>query len=318
MTGQSPARIRPAATLLAALAGWLERPWTWTVLVGFSALLCALIYFGLIRPSYPVRPRAEFPPRPRLDAAIAAAGVRLASNPDDLTALVELGMLHFEKGPPSYLEAVNELEDARRLGSLDPRIFYALGVMYQELGLYPFALEEIHRHLRNFPGDKEARMSAAKLHYRQGDFPAAVKEYERLRYHDPGDPLVNENLGLSLWGAKLTARAAECFEALQAAGGLPGRRARFYLGQIAYEAGRYADAQRLIGASLPDDAEPDFGISKDRMHAAMAMAWQKLNKPDEARESWRKVLKLSPGDAKAQAALRELNRRFPPKKTQKK
>jgi tetratricopeptide (TPR) repeat protein len=317
LTGQSPARIRPAATLLAALAGWLERPWVWSVLAGGSALLCALIYFGLIRPSFPARPRVDFPARPRLDAAIAAAQVRLSADPQDLAGLVELGMLHFEKGPQSFLEAVNELEDARRLGALDTRIFYALGVMYQELGLYPFALEEFQRHLRNFPDDKEVRQLAAKLLYRQGDFPAAVKEYERLRYHDPDDPLVNENLGLSLWSAKLTERAVEVFEALQAAGGLPGRRARFYLGQIAYEAGRYADAQRLIGASLPDDAEPDFGIPKDRMHAAMAMTLQKLQQPDEARESWQRVLTLSPGDAKAQAALRELNRRFPPKKTKK-
>ncbi|MBI5239419.1 MAG: tetratricopeptide repeat protein, partial [Elusimicrobia bacterium] len=121
----------------------------------------------------------------------------------------------------------------------------------------------------------------------------------------------------SLWSAKLTERAVEVFEALQAAGGLPGRRARFYLGQIALETGRWADAQRLIGASLPDDAEPDFGIPKERMHAAMAMAWQKGDRPDEARESWQKVLKLAPGDAQAQAALRDLNRRFPPKRSKK-
>ena len=317
MTGQSSARIRPAASLLAALTAWLERPSAWIVLVGVSALLCGLIYFGLMRPVHPPRPRADAAARPRLDEAIAAVQVRLSANPQDLSAMVELGMLHYEKGPPSYLDAANALEDARRLGSLDPRIFYCLGTIYQELALYPFALEEYQKHLRLRPEDAEVRMTVAKLYYLQGDFPAAVKEYERLRYHDADNPLVNENLGLSLWRAKLTERAVEVFEALRAAGGLPGRRAKFYLGQIALEAGRAADAQKLIGESLPDDAEPDFGIAKDRMHAAMALVWQKLGKPDEARESWGQVLKLVPGDAKAQAALRDLNRRFPPKRTKK-
>ena len=317
MTGQPSARIHPPRPAWVFLTSWLEQPLAWTALVAVSALLCGLIYFGLMRPSHPARPRADFPARPRIEAAIAAAQVRLAANPQELAALVELGMLHFENGAQTYPDAVNELEEARRLGSLDSRIFYCLGVMYQELGLYPFALEEYQRHLRNSPDDKEVRALAAKLYYRQGDYNAAVKEYERLRYHDPNDPLIIENLGLSLWGAKLTERAVESFEALKVAGGLPGRRAQFYLGQIALEAGRYQEALGLMQGSLPDDAEPDYGIPKDRMHAAVAMVWQKLGRSDEARDAWQRVLKFAPSDAKAQAALRDLNRRFPPKKAKK-
>jgi tetratricopeptide (TPR) repeat protein len=317
LTGQPSARIHPPRPAWVFLTAWLEQPSAWAALVAVSALLCVLIYFGLLRPSQPVRPRADFPVRPQIEAAIAAAQVRLSANPQDLTALVELGMLHFENGASTYPDAVNELEEARRLGSLDSRIFYCLGVMYQELGLYPFALEEYQRHLRNSPDDKEVRLLVAKLYYRQGDFSAAVKEYERLQYHDPNDPLILENLGLSLWGAKLSDRARRCFEDLIKAGGLPARRAQFYLGQMAFEAGRYGEAQRLMQGSLPADSEPDFGIPKDRMHAAVAMAWQKLDRPDEARDAWQRVLKFAPHDAKAQAALRDLNRRFPQKRAKK-
>jgi tetratricopeptide (TPR) repeat protein len=298
------------------LTGRLKSPSAWLALA-ISALLCALICFGLMRPSRPSRPRPESLSRPQIEAAIAAVQVRLSANPQDIAALVELGMLHFESGAPAYPDAVNEFEEARRLGSLDSRLFYCLGVMYQELGLYPFALEEYQKHLRNFPEDKEVRMLAAKLCYRQGDYETAVKEYERLRYRDPKDPLITENLGLSLWGAKLTDRAVECFQALKAAGGLPARRAQFYLGQMAFEAGRFQEALDLMQRSLPAANEPDFGLPKDRMCAAVAMAWQKLGRPAEARDAWQGVLKLTPNDAKALAALRDLNRRFPQKRAKK-
>jgi tetratricopeptide (TPR) repeat protein len=314
---QPSVRVHPARTARAVVTGWLESPSTWLALLTVSALLCALIYFGLMRPLRPSRPRAEFPARPQIEAAIAAAQVRLSANPQDIAALVELGMLHFENGVQTYPEAVNEFEEARRLGSLDSRLFYCLGLMYQELGLYPFALEEFQKHLRNFPDDKEVRMLAAKLCYRQGDYEAAVKEYERLRYHDPNDPLIIENLGLSLWGAKLVDRAGECFEALKAAGGLPARRAQFYLGQMAFEAGRLQEGLDLMQRSLPADDEPDFGIPRDRMQAAVAMALQKLNRLEDARDAWQRVLKLVPDDAKALAAQRDVNRRLPRKKAKK-
>ncbi|MDD5629519.1 MAG: tetratricopeptide repeat protein [Elusimicrobia bacterium] len=307
-------RVPPYRSVWAALARWLERPSAWFGLLAVSAGVCALIYFGLMRSSARARPRADFPVRPQIEAAIAAAQVRLSADPQDVTALVELGMLHFENGPQSYPDAVNELEEARRLGSLDPRIFYCLGVMYQELGLYPFALEEYQKHLRNLPDDKEVRMLAAKLEYRQGDYESAVKEYERLRYHDPDDPLVIENLGLSLWSGKHTARALESFAALKALGGLPARRAQFYLGQMALEAGRYQEAFDLMQGSLSAGGGPDLGISEDRIYSALAMACQKLNRPAEARDAWERVLKSSPNDAKALAALRNLNRRFPERK----
>ena len=47
------------------------------------------------------------------------------------------------------------------------------------------------------------------------------------------------------------------------------------------------------------------------------MAWQKLNHPVEARDAWQRVLKLVPNDAKALAALRDLNRRSPQKRSKK-
>ena len=89
------------------------------------------------------------------------------------------------------------------------------------------------------------------------------------------------------------------------------------VGQIPALSRRFQEALDLMQRSLPADDEPDFGIPKDRMCAAVAMAWQKLDRPAEAREAWQRVLKLVPDDAKALAALRDLNRRFPQKRAKK-
>jgi len=315
-TAKPVSRIQPLRPVWPILS-WRNSPQAWGVFLVALAAAGALLHFGLLRPHKPVRPPLDLHARPQIDSALAAAQLRVAANPQDLAALVELGLLHFEKGAQTYPEAVNEFEEARRLGAMDARIFYGLGVMYQELGLYPFALEEYGKYLRNYPEDQEVRLLAAKLYYRQGDFAAAVREYERLRYRYPDDLLITENLGLSLWQQKLTDRAIECFKALQAAGGLPARRAQFFLGQIAFEAGRWPEALGLMQRSLPGDGEPDFGIPRERMYASVAMVCQKLDQPQEAREAWQRVLTLTPNDAKARTALRDLNRRFPARKSKK-
>src|SRR5581483_7669885 len=107
--------------------------------VGVAAALGAAFLFAVwlaARPSASfTRRKIDFPAPPKLDAAIAAAQERLKADPQDLPALVELGTLHFQKGKDSYPDAINELEEARDLGALDARVFYCLGVMYQEVGL---------------------------------------------------------------------------------------------------------------------------------------------------------------------------------------
>lgn len=281
----------------------------------------AALYWGLREDAPVPRRKADFPPPPQIDAALAAAENRLKENTQDIPALVQLGILHFQKGKEFYTDAINELEEARDLGALDSRIFYCLGIMYQETGLYPFAMEEYKRYLRNHSGDKEVRMLLAKLLYQQGQFVEAVSEYERLKFSFPKDALIEENLGLSLWGAKLTDRAMESFNQLKTYGPEQARHAEFYLGQIDYGAGRYESALAHLQASLPQGPPSEkWGVQvpPEKIHAALATVYQKLGAFEDAKRGWELVLGLSPKDAKAQAALKELNRRFPPKKQNKK
>ncbi|MEK7389088.1 MAG: tetratricopeptide repeat protein [Elusimicrobiota bacterium] len=269
------------------------------------AFLFASLWFLLREKPLLRRPSVAASPV-RAGDQIAAVQERLRQNPQDIGALVEMGIILFEQGRSSYVDAIGDLEEARDLGALDPRIFYCLGIMYQEEGLYPFALTEYKRFLRHYPDDKEVRMLTGKLYYRMGLFPDAVEEFERLKFQEPGDPLIDENLGLSLWGAKFIDRAAGTFAQLKTSGGDYSRRADYYLGQIALESGKVQDAYDhfvLIGNSeVP-------GLDAGKIQTGLAMAAQKLGKWDEAQMAWAAALRSSPGDAKANAALREVTRR---------
>lgn len=275
---------------------------------GFSVVVLFGVLWWMLRDTPMPRRRMDFPPPPQLISQIAGAQDRLRANPQDIGALVELGTLLFEKGPDSFVESISVLEEARDLGALDPKIFYCLGIMYQEEGLFPFALNEYKRFLRHYPEDKEVRMMAAKLYYRMGMFPEALSEYERLKYLDPKDPIVEENMGLSLWGGKQMDRALASFGQLKIYGGDFARRAEFYLGQIALEAGKYQEAADHFALCGAANAELP-GIPVQRVHTGLAMAYQKLGRWEEAKTSWETVLKADAKDPKAQSALREATRR---------
>ncbi|UPT72958.1 MAG: tetratricopeptide repeat protein [Elusimicrobiota bacterium] len=307
MTARAPeeVRLKPVRGRWAWGGDWLSaQNVTVAAAVAMTALF-GMLYFALREKPMPRR-RADFPAPPQVATQIAAAQERLKADPEDIAALVELGTLKFEKGKEAYVEAIGDLEEARDLGALDPRVFYCLGIMYQETGLYPFALTEYKRFLRHYPEDKEVRMLTAKLYYRMGLFPEAVGQYERLKFSDPSDPLIEENLGLSLWGAKSIDRASASFAQLKAVGGDFARRAEFYLGQIALEAGKFQEAYDHFVA-VGTEVLP--GLEPQRAPTGLAMAAQKLGKWEEARVAWETALRAAPGDAKATAALKEATRR---------
>lgn len=244
----------------------------------------------------------------KLETRISLAQDKLKADPNDIGALVELGVSLFEKGKDSYVDALSALEEARALGALDPRVFYCLGVMYQEEGLMPFALEEYKKYLRHYPEDKEVRLLTGKLYFKMGLFAEAVQEFDRLKFTNPDDAMIEENLGLALRSAKNAERAKASFEALQGKGGDFGRRASFYLGQMAMEAGDYAGASERLSAAAAGGPLPD--VEPALYYSTLGMAFAKTDKLDEAKTAWEEALKAVPNDPKATAGLREVKRKL--------
>jgi tetratricopeptide (TPR) repeat protein len=302
------ARVKLVRGAWRAGGAWLNARRAAAAAVIAIAALFGGLWWSLREKPIPRR-RVDFPAPPQLEAQIASAQERLKVNPQDISALVDLGTLLFQRGKDSYIDAISDLEEARDLGALDARVFYCLGIMYQEEGLYPFALTEYRRFLRHYPDDKEVRMLAAKLEYRMGMFSEAVVDYDHLKYANPSDPLIEENLGLSLWGAKQMERALGSFDQLKTYGGDFARRAEFYLGQVALEDGKFQEAADHF-AACGIDKGPIPDMPSERVYTGLAMADQKLSRWEDAKAAWDEVLKIDPKDLKAQAALREVERKL--------
>jgi tetratricopeptide (TPR) repeat protein len=177
---------------------------------GLDPLLVVLLglpaeaFFGVLawyRPVPPVpfpRQPAEFRSPDRLTADEARWRSALEDNPEDLTALEELARLEFERGSERYVAALEHLERARDLGSLDDRLNYYAGVMYDAKGLGEYAAPEFERFLRRHPDDKDTRLRLANLYYRMDELDKAIAAYQRVLTQSPGDPLVSFNLSLAL------------------------------------------------------------------------------------------------------------------------
>ncbi len=275
------------------------------------ALVAGLAVLGARMLSSRVPGKGNFPRKSvelapaALEAQLKAAVDRLDADPEDLHALGEAGTLHFLKGEETYRTAINELETARKLGALEPRIFYYLGVMYQEAGLLNFAIDNYERFIRNFPDDREARLLLGKLLYQTGRYEDAAVQYQSLKNPKAGvDPVVEENLGLSLLALKRFDEAARSFDAILARPAFEPR-ARFYLGQVAFEQNRFAQAHEHFARATAAAQAPEGlpGVEPVVLWAAVAANDQKLEDWAAAKEHWEKVLQLDPKSAKAKTEL---------------
>ena len=283
---------------------------------GYTAPLCLFSIFVLIvayavftRETEPAavrfpRSKAAFLAPGRLDGRIARLDERIAANPNDIQALLESGILKFQKGPGNYIDAIADLEAARAKGAADVRIFYYLGRMYQAEGLYDFALEEYRRLINNRPGDFEARMLLAKLLFSTGDYPQAVREYEALSGAHPNNILVLENLALSRWKNGMDPQPI-----LGRLGGLGPEaafRARYISGRMAYENKDYAAAVPLLARAAADGADyPDFS-DLALVYRMLGDSYVRLKSYSGAIFALTELLKIDPADEKVRSQVARL------------
>ncbi len=274
----------------------------------FFVLAALYVFTGRGRESRPEFPRApgEFMQTARLERRLAELGKALADNPEDMKALAESGRLKYQLGQTRYIEAIADLERARKLGLADARSFYYLGNMYQAVGLYDFAAQEYRRFLNNYPGDAEVRMLLAKLSYSAGDYPGAVREYEKLLADGARDPVLLENLALARWKNGL--EYSGTFSDLRALGGAGTFLADYSEGRIKYELKDYPGAQALLKEAAA--AASSSGAFADQA-ALFWMAGDSAyrNKDTEAAAFYlRELLKVGPGHEEGRSLLAKIDK----------
>lgn len=274
----------------------------------FFVLAALYIFMGRAGGPIPEFPRApgEFMQAARAERRLAELAGHLAGNPEDINALAESGRLKFQLGQPRYIEAIADLERARRLGLADARSFYYLGSMYQAVGLYDFAAQEYRKFLNNFPRDSEARMLLAKLCYAAGDYPGAVREYEKLLSDGSSDPVMLENLLLARW--KNGQDYARPLSELRGQGEAGAFLADYAEGRIKYELKDFTGAQVLLKKAA--EAAPAAGTFVDQA----ALLWMagdsayRNNNPEEAGLYLRELMKASPGHEEGRSLLAKIDK----------
>ena len=290
------------------------------VFLALAGVVSGFFSFRLFQPTpLPPFPRdpGQYLAGPDLDAAEWSARSALQSNPDNIQAMVDLAVVLYQRGPDRYLntEAVLErpwemcalqlLERARHLGSLDERLFFYLGAMYESKGLPTDAADNFERHLRRHPEDLETRLRLGNLYYRLEELDKSAAAYRRVLEQRPGDPLVSFNLALVLRDKKLW---QEGLAAL----------APFTEGGRSLPSGGWkllGDLRR--GAQSPSEAlacyRRELEISGDSLELALAMAvvHGDLKDNDLAVRCWERVLQFDPDHREARANLRRLKRPVP-------
>jgi len=149
------------------------------IIGGISLLTLGITYRIYESSTYPRNPR-EFISSGQADQRIRAAKERLNKDPDDLDGLRSLALAYYQKGPDYYVDALNALEKAQRLGIVDNHLFYYAGVMYESIGLTSYAIPEYQRFLRHYPNDYEVSLRLANAYFRERKLDAAIGQYTHI------------------------------------------------------------------------------------------------------------------------------------------
>jgi Flp pilus assembly protein TadD len=143
-------------------------------------------------------------------AAQTAASDALRANPDDATALKDLGISLMQKGEPE--KAIEHLEHAVRLA---PNVWdaqFTLARAQAAVGRWRDAATSLQAARDLKPDDYVTSFDLALALHHAGDDEAAVNEYRRAMSLGPRDPSFSRSLGISL---ERTGRFADSVRAYQ-------------------------------------------------------------------------------------------------------
>lgn len=244
----------------------------------------------------------EFPFIHSVDQVIVQAQEQLTRHPEDLQALTRLAVARFAKGPEHYLEALNVLERARRLGAIDIPLFYYAGVMYEQLALPEYALLDYLKFLRHVPKDFEVGLRVANLHLKLKHVDEALEEYHALQRLYPLDPTLEFNLAVAYQEKGMTTEALRTLTHLyQRTHQLPP--VGFYrLGQIWEQSGDWRQAVTAYQQALQRQPK-EIPVME-----ALARAYLHEGDGTAARALWQEILKLDPKHRVAKVQLASLKK----------
>lgn len=233
----------------------------------------------------------------QLDEKILRARSILEDRPDDIQAMIQMGIAHFRKGPVHYPVALKELKAAAHLGAQDVRLLYFSGRMFEEMGFLRRAAEEYEKFLRNQPSHLEVRQRLAQIYFQEGRLEMAQRHLERVAEEFPRDPTVWINLARVYRARESPEAALRAIErAARLTQNLPSE-ALALQGEILLEKNDLALAEEVLKKAI----EKNPKALELFLHLGLVL--KKQSRMEESRQAFEQALALAPGNLQAKRAL---------------
>lgn len=226
--------------------------------------------------------------------AVAQFQKLTAMAPESAQARYKLGLSHMLAGDDE--SAAVEL---RKAVSLDPELGeagLALAELKMKSGRTQEAVKDLESLILRKPAFVPAYIALGRVYLSKGDREKAIATFQRVAAAAPKDPRGSYYLGVALKGANQAESAGQQFEKAMALE--PGyAEALDQLVLMDMASGNTAQAlQRVLRQSkiVPDSVEIQF---------ILGSLYQKMNRPEDAKQAFTKALDINPGYARASVEL---------------
>ncbi|HOW28726.1 MAG TPA: tetratricopeptide repeat protein [Elusimicrobiota bacterium] len=273
------------------------------IVAGLSILLTYRLYWVSGSNPFPRKPE-DFKSAPKIFSHIDQLKMITLKDPKNMAVWTDLAVDYFQLGPDHYVEALEALERAKEAGSLDSRLFYYAGIMYESKGFPDYARPEYERFLQHYPHDSEVRMRLANLYYRLNDLDAALENYEQLYEDNPLDPLLSLNLALTYRDKQRPEDALNVLMNLVKNGQTLSGTACKLFGDLKAQKEDWNGAAEYYQKAI--DQKPDDIAALE----AMALIQDRLNNPEQALSLWQKVVSINPKHKEAPRMVSKLKKRL--------
>ncbi len=220
------------------------------------------------------------------DQAVAQCQEALKIQPDHQGALIMLGNAYKAKGDfANALKNYNrvlELNKDNPMAKIDTRleeIYYNLGAIYDEQGKPNDAISALKQALAIDKTDSDAHFSLGRIYQKRNDQANAVQEFEQALRYDPTyiEPYRALTTSYAAIGKKPEAQYAQAM--------------------VVILEGKYQDGANQLEALIKQ--YPDLS----RAYFGLGVAYEKLNRLDQAQQALQKFVAAYPNDLAGQDAL---------------
>src|SRR5579862_2185979 len=237
------------------------------------------------------------------DQAIAAAKAQIAKTPNSSGFYDLLGTALFQKKDFSGADAA--LHKSIELDKNNSDALVKLAQTQAAEGSTGQALATYQQSIKDHPKEISFYILAGMLYESQRNWEQAKNLYQQALIIQPNNPLASNNLAYVMLqqGGNVDVALAMAQTARR---GMPDSpNAADTLGWAYYEKGVYQSAIDMFQESLRLN-EKKGGADDATVHYHLALAYQKLNQPTQARQQLERVLKINPNNGDAKKALSEL------------